>query len=399
MTLAAMLHPGERRWETNLLLVVTVTLTVFGVASLYSATSLQDGGLTFALRQLTGVLGGGVLLVFAARTDYIRWRRSAWLLLGATLVLLVLPLLPFTQAITPEINNARRWLTLGPIRFQLSEVARFTVVLWAAALAAKKGEQIREFKKGVVPFLMVFMLVSFLILKQPNLSMAALLAMLGGVVLFVAGAKLGQFLLLVLAGVLFGLQKVLDTAYRSERLSAYLDPGASVSDAGFQVHQSLVGLGAGGMFGVGFGQGQQKLNYLPFSYSDFLFSAIGEEWGFLGGAVVILLFATFCWMGFRIARSAREPFGQFLAAGLTASVGLTAFVHIAVTLGLVPATGLPLPFMSYGRSNLMINLLAAGVIISVGRMRGRPESRPMRARNGDDRSAKRTISPAAMRDR
>jgi len=375
MSRPAVEHPGELRWETRLLGVITITLTVFGVASVYSAASLQDSGLGFALSQLSGALAGGVAMLIASRLDYARWRPMAWPILFLVIAALAITLLPFTHGISAMRNGARRWVDLGPVSFQPSEAARFAIVLWAAALAAKKGAQVREFKKGVLPFLVVFGLVSLMVLRQPNLSMATMLALLGGVVLFTAGAKLGQFLLLGFAGVLIVLRKVLDTGYRNERLLAFLNPDASMGDAGYQVHQSLVGLGSGGVFGVGFGQGQQKLNYLPYSYSDFIFSAIGEEWGFIGSLLIAMLFGVFCWLGFRIARTARDPFGQFLAAGLTAGIGITAFMHMAVTLSLMPTTGLPLPFISFGRSSLMINLLSVGVILSVGRMRGRGGTR------------------------
>lgn len=371
MSAPALQHPGELRWETRLLGVITLTLTVFGIASIHSASWLSVDGQALALNQLTGALAGGLAMVVASRVDYARWRPAAWPLLGAVLLLLLVPLLPFTHGISPVENGARRWIQVAGINFQPSEAARFVIVLWASALAAKKGAQVREFRKGVVPFLVVFGLVALMVLRQPNLSMATMLVLLGGVVLFTAGAKLGPFVLLVVAGGLIVLRKVLDTGYRSERLFAFLNPDASLGDAGYQVHQSLVGLGAGGLFGVGFGQGQQKLNYLPYSYSDFVFSSIGEEWGFLGSLLVAALYGAFCWLGFRIARTAREPFGQFMAAGLTAGIGITAFMHMAVNLSLMPTTGLPLPFISHGRSNLMINLLSVGVILSVGRMRGR----------------------------
>lgn len=380
MSRAAVQHPGELRWETRLLAVITVTLAVFGVASAYSASALSDAGLNAALRQLAGMLVGLLGMVVFSRVDYARWRPLAWPILGLTLLLLLLTIVPFTRgSIAPVNNGARRWIELPGVSFQPSELARFAIVVWAAALAAKKGAQVREFKRGVLPFLVVFGLVALMILRQPNLSMATLVVLLGGVVLFAAGARLGQFLLLIAAAGLVVLQKLLGDGYHAERFFSFLNPEATAGEAGFQMNQSLIGLGAGGLFGVGFGEGQQKLNYLPYAYSDFLFSAIGEEWGFLGSAIVILLFATFCWVGFRIARTARDPFGQFLAAGLTAGIGVTAFLHIAVTLGMMPTTGLPLPFMSYGRSNLVVNLVSVGVLISVGRMRGRGEARGRQA--------------------
>jgi cell division protein FtsW len=343
----------------------------------------QNVGLDFAVRQLSGALLGGVLLLLASRQDYYRWQKLAWPLLLVTLVLLLIPVLPFTTDIAPKVNGARRWIEFGPVGFQPSELARMAVVVWCAMLAAKKGKQIREFKKGMLPFIVVLGLVSFLILLQPNLSMATLVALLGGLVLFASGAKIGHFFLLSGAAVILVFHQIRDAQYRLARLVTFLNPGDETTEAGFQIHQSLVGIGSGGIFGTGFGQGQQKLGYLPYAYSDFLFSTIGEEWGFLGVLVVVSLFALFCWLGFRIARTAADPFGQYLAVGLTAAIGLTAFMHMAVSLGLMPTTGLTLPFMSYGRSSQVISLLATGILINIGRSRGRPRA----ARRHDDRGS------------
>ncbi|MGH7580621.1 MAG: FtsW/RodA/SpoVE family cell cycle protein, partial [Gemmatimonadales bacterium] len=319
-------------------------------------------------------LVGGVLLLLASRQDYYRWRVLAWPLLLVTLVLLLIPVLPFTTGIAPTLNGARRWVQLGPLGFQPSELARVSVVVWCAMLAAKKGKQVRDFKKGMLPFILVLGLVSFLILLQPNLSMATLVALLGGLVLFASGARIGHFVILCSVAAMLVFQQIQDAQYRLARLLTFLNPGDGTTEAGFQIHQSLVGIGSGGVLGTGFGQGQQKLGYLPYAYSDFLFSTIGEEWGFVGVLVVVSLFATFCWLGFRIAKTAADPFGQYLAVGLTAAIGLTAFLHMAVSLGLMPTTGLTLPFMSYGRSSQIISLLATGILINIGRSRGRPRA-------------------------
>jgi cell division protein FtsW len=379
-------HPGELRWETRLLAIVTAVLLVFGIAATYGAASMgQNGGLGFAAKQLSGALIGGVFLLAASRQDYYRWRRLAWPLLLVTLVLLLIPLLPFTRSIAPSINGARRWIDIGPFNFQPSELARLVVVIWCAMLASKKGQQVREFKRGVLPFVVVLGLVSFLILLEPNLSMATLVALLGGLVLFTSGAKIGHFFLLAGVGTILVFHQIRDAQYRLARLLTFLNPGDNTTDAGFQIYQSLVGIGRGGVFGIGFGEGQQKL-YLPYAYSDFLFSTIGEEWGFVGVCLIVLLFATFCWLGFRIAKTAADPFGQYLAVGLTATIGLTAFMHMAVSLGLMPTTGLTLPFMSYGRSSQVISLLGTGILINIGRLRGRPAPRPDKA---EKESAKR----------
>ena len=375
MSLRPVRHPGELRWETRLLGMVTAMLVVFGIAATYGAASQvtlegQNVGIWFALRQLSGAFVGGLLLLLASRLDYYRWRQLAWPLLFVTLGFLLVPLLPFTRAIAPSVNGARRWVDVGPFNFQPSELARVVVVIWCAMLASKKGEQVREFKKGVLPFVLILGIVSLLILLEPNLSMATVVALLGGLVLFTSGAKIGHFALFAGIAMILVFHQIRDVQYRLARLLTFLSPGDATTQAGFQIHQSLVGIGSGQIFGVGFGEGQQKLGYLPYAYSDFLFSTIGEEWGFIGIFVVVFLFSLFCWLGFRIARTATDPFGQYLAVGLTAAIGLTAFMHMAVSLGLIPTTGLTLPFMSYGRSSQVISLLATGILINVGRLRG-----------------------------
>ena len=371
---------------------MTAVLLGFGVAAVYGASSLvtvrgERVGLDFAVNQLSGALLGGLLLLIASRQDYYRWRALAWPLLAVTVVLLLIPILPFTTAISPSLNGARRWVELGPLRIQPSEVARLAVVVWCAMLAAKKGQQVHEFKKGMLPFIVVLGIVSFLILLQPNLSMATLTALLGGLVLFTAGAKIGHFILLSGAGVILVFHQIRDAQYRLARLVTFLNPGDATTEGGFQIHQSLVGIGSGGIFGTGFGQGQQKLGYLPYAYSDFLFSTIGEEWGLIGVFTVVALFALFCWLGFRIARTASDPFGQYLATGLTSAIGLTAFMHMAVSLGIMPTTGLTLPFMSYGRSSLVISLLATGILINIGRSRGRPRAAVASRKRKDEAEA------------
>jgi len=388
-------HPGELRWETRLLGMVTAVLVVFGIAATYGAASLvtldgKNAGFGFALRQLSGAAAGGILLMLASRLDYYRWRQLAWPLLFSVLVLLLIPLLPFTLAIAPPVNGARRWVDLGPINFQPSELARLVVVIWCAMLASKKGLQVREFKKGVLPFMLILGLVSLLILLEPNLSMATLVALLGGLVLFASGAKIGHFLILTGLGMILVFHQIRDAQYRLSRLLTFMNPGDAVTDAGFQINQSLVGIGSGGLFGVGFGEGQQKLGYLPYAYSDFLFSTIGEEWGFIGVLTVVALFSLFCWLGFRIARTATDPFGQYLAVGLTATIGLTAFMHMAVSLGIMPTTGLTLPFMSYGRSSQVISLLGTGILINIGRLRGSPRAAGPRERRTEGRADRRT---------
>jgi len=365
----------DRQWETRLLAVLAAVLVVFGLVAVYGASSLVatgggEVGADFALRQLVGAVVGGIVATWLARSDYHAWRRAAWPLLGVTALLLLIPLLPFTHGIAPAINGARRWVNLGVVTVQPSELAKLAAVVWTAMLAAKKGEQIRTFQRGLLPFLVILGPLVGLIFLEPNLSMALLVAILAGTVLFTAGARIGHFLLVGVGAAPLAVGAVASAQYRLARVLTFLNPGSAPSEATWQV--SLVGLGSGRLFGVGLGQGQQKLGYLPYAYSDFIFSTIGEEWGFLGVLAIVVLFATFMWVGFRIARSASDAFGQLLAVGLTALIGFAALLHIAVSLGLLPATGITLPFISYGRSSLFVALVATGVLASIGRRRGAP---------------------------
>ena len=363
------------QWETRLLGILAAVLIVVGLVSVYGASSLvtTEGGVVgagFFMKQAIGAAIGGIGATILARTDYHLWQRWAWPLLGVTVLLLILPVLPFTRAIAPTLNGARRWVNLGFTMVQPSELAKFGVVCWTAMLAAKKGDQIRTFKLGLLPFLVVLMPLIGLVFLEPNLSMALLLTMLAGTVLFSAGARIGHFLLLgvVATPILFG--AVASAQYRLARVLTFLSSGSAPTEVQSQVHQSLVGIGAGRLIGVGFGQGQQKLGYLPYAYSDFIFSTIAEEWGFLGVLVIVLCFAGICWLGFRIARRAPDAFGQLLAAGLTALIGVTAVLHIAVTLAVLPATGITLPLISYGRTSLFVSLAAIGVLVSIGHGQG-----------------------------
>lgn len=361
-------------WETRLLAVVTAALVVFGIAAVYGASSIVavqrgDAGSAFALRQLVGAGIGGVALLVASRMDYHVWGRRAWPLLAVVTGFLVVLLLPFAGPFVREVNGATRWFRLGPLAFQPAEVAKFAVVAWTAMLATKKAERIRSFRWGLLPFIVILAPVSALILFEPALSTSIIVGFLGGIVLFTAGARIGHFLLLGIVAIPLVWREIATTQYRVQRWLTFWSPGEDYTEASWQIQQSLIGLGAGRVLGVGFGQGMQKLGYLPYAYSDFIYSTIGEEWGFVGAVTILALFATYSAIGLRIARTAPDPFGTLLAVGLTAMIGVTAALHMAVTLGVVPATGLPLPFISYGRTNLIVSLFATGVLISIGERR------------------------------
>lgn len=360
-------------WEPRLLILLTAVLVVFGFASIYASSSalIERGrvvGSSLVLDQVAGALFGALCLLLAARIDLERVRRLAWPLILVVGVMLVLLVLPFTTGIAPRINGSRRWLQLG-VSVQVSELAKLAVVLWAAMLCAKKGTEVRRLRRGLLPILVVIAPVAVLLLMQPDLSSAVEIGLLALVVLFAAGARIGHFILLGVVALPVLWQRIEDAQYQLLRMATFLDPGADRLGATYQVDQSLVGLGAGRFFGVGFGQGQQKLGFLPYPYSDFVFSTIGEEWGFLGVLFLVVVYSVFLAVALRIARQAGDPFRQYLAVGLAMIIGVDAFTHMGVGLGILPTTGLVLPFVSYGRSGLVVAMIATGLLINIGSRR------------------------------
>lgn len=360
-------------WESRLLLLIAAVLVVFGLASIYAASStlVKDDraiGAGFVLEQVVGALVGALLLLVAARLDLDRLRRLAWPFTIAVALMLLVLVLPFTGAIAPRLNGSRRWLRIG-VSVQVSELAKLAVVMWTAMLCAKKGTEVRRLRRGLLPILTVVGPMALLLLLQPDLSSAVGIVLLAMVVLFAAGARIGHFILLLAVAMPVLWQRIEDVQYQLLRMSAFLDPGAHRLGATYQVDQSLIGLGAGQFFGVGFGQGQQKLGFLPYPYSDFIFSTIGEEWGFVGVLFLTVLYSLFVFVALRLARAAGDPFRQYLAVGLAVLIGVDAFTHMGVGLGILPTTGLVLPFVSYGRSGLVVALISTGLLINVGSRR------------------------------
>ena len=359
-----------RGWEPAVLLAATLLLLCFGLVSLYSASAFlaqrQDlPDYFYVVRQAEGAALGILFLVLASRIPYRFWQAAAWPMILVTWALLVVIVLPGTEAIAPEVNGARRWLRVG-ITVQPSELAKYAIVVWTAMLAVKKAEHFRSLRRGLLPFLVVWGALAVPILLEPNLSTACEVVLLGALVVFAAGGRIGHFVLL--GGLALPvLWAQLGVGFRAQRMFAFLNPEADPTGAGFQVRQSLIALGCGGIAGQGFGQGRQKFGFLPEAHTDFIFAMIGEEWGLLGVVLLVGLYGTVILVGFRVARRAPDLFGQLLALGLTNLFAVQAFMHMAVGLGLVPPTGLALPLVSYGRSNLLVTLLALGVLLSVAR--------------------------------
>jgi cell division protein FtsW len=356
------------------LLLVTAALVGFGLLSVYSASTfvahtrgLQDHHYLFQQISRAGI--GLLVLLAASLVDYRLYRRLAWPILILAVILLVPLLLPWTESIAPRVNGARRWLDLG-VTVQPSELAKIAIVIWAAALAVKKQNRLHSFRYGLLPFLLVVGLVCLLVLLEPHFSAAMMIAAVVGAVLFTAGARLGHFALLAIVSLPIVLSQIVGAGYRWRRVAAFLDPQAAAATGGYQLKQSLIAVGSGGLFGVGFGKSSLKMAYLPEPQNDFIFSIIAEEWGFLGAAAVIGLFLAWAVLGLRIARRAPDLFGRLLVVGITCLVALAAFGHIGVALGLLPTTGINLPFISAGGTNLVLMLGATGILLNVSK-RGR----------------------------
>jgi cell division protein FtsW len=358
-------------WEGGAIVFLTLLMFCFGVIEMYSASAFmaQSEGLPshfYAVRQVVGAGAGVVLAALFARLDYHRLQPYAWPLLGFILLCLLIVVMPGTESIAPRINGARRWLRLG-IAFQPSEFAKLALIVWTAALAVKKQDRLRSLSKGLAPFLVVWFVVILLVFLQPNLSAALLLALLSALVLFAGGARIGHFILLGLVAVPVLWAQIEGASYRLRRIVAFLDPGADPAGVSYQIHQSLVAIGSGGLGGVGFGESRQKFGFLPEPHNDFLFSMIGEEWGLVGVVFVASLYLGFALVGYRIARRAPDLFGYLLAVGMTNLIVVSGLLHMGVALSLLPTTGVILPFMSYGRSGLLVCFIAVGVLLNVGR--------------------------------
>ncbi len=374
------------RWamsvEARALVLLAATLLSYGLAVLYSASAshaLQSDGYAsaFLLRQLAGALVGIVTFMIAAKMDAERWSRWAWPMMGLSILLMLVIVLPFTESIAPRVHGSRRFLFRTAI--QPSELGKLAVIVWTAMLVVKKGPMMRRLAKGLLPFLLVIGVLDILAALEPDLSVAMMYTLVAGIILFAGGVRLGHFLLLIALVIPLLWSQIQRLQYVALRMVSFLDPGAAPEAMTYQLKQSLIAVGSGQIVGQGFGEGRQQLGFLPLPYNDFVASNIGEEWGFLGLAFLILAFAAYAWLGFRIARDARSPFQQLVAIGLTVTVVMTAYIHIGVVIGLLPTTGLTLPFISYGRSNLILTCLMTGILVNIGSRRERVAAAPARS--------------------
>ncbi len=350
--------------EARLLILVTLGLVAFGLVMVYSATSAPaavGGGnpMSYLERQGTYAVLGVALMIMGARFDY---RRLLELAPGLLLVALVLCLA--VLGIGPQVNGARRWISFGPAAFQPSELAKLALAVWAASYLARRKAP-GTLKQVWKPVGFVTAIFAALVLVEPDLGTVIALGVMIAAVLIVSGTPARVLASTGGIAVTLGLIAIYLEPYRRQRFFSFLDPWHDAQGAGFQTVQAMIGLGSGGIFGVGLGQGVQKIFYLPEAHTDMIFAIIGEELGLVGATIVVAAYALFAYAGMRIAIGCRDPFGKRLAAGLTALVCGQAVINLCAVMGLAPLTGIPLPFVSYGGSSLVVELASVGILLNI----------------------------------
>ncbi len=359
--------PRKNQGVDFILLTVILLLTIIGLVIVYSASSersMADYGnphKMFLTQFFRAIVGLGIL-AFMMYMPYHIWRKFA---IPAILISALCLVLIFLSNLGVESHGARRWINAGPINFQPSEVAKFSIVLFLASWARTHVNSIFNFREGIfIPLSIAFILVA-IIAMQPDFSTAAMIAAIAIIMVFISGSRLTHLAAVFGPLMLIASIFVWISPYRRARLLSYFSLGIDLDKTEYQVLQSWIGFGRGGLTGVGTGESRQKLFFLPDGHTDFIYSVIGEEWGFIGTLIVLLLFLVLIWRGLRIGFRCPDPFGGRLAIGFTFAIGLYALVNMAIAVGVLPTTGLPLPFISYGGTSLILTYAVSGVILNI----------------------------------
>lgn len=353
------------------LLSVVLVLLVFGLIMIssagviYAETRYGDSYFLFKRQLLYGVLPGFLAMWFFQRMDYRYWRKLAVPFFFTSVIFLILVFVP---GIGSRVYGASRWLQLGPFSFQPSEMAKLAIVIYLAAWLESRGEhRIKDVFEGLLPFLGIMGLVGLLIMKQPDTGTFGVIALASFSIFFVSGARFKHLLSMVGMGIvgLWILIKI--EPYRFNRILVFLDPWKDPQGIGYQVTQALLAVGSGGIFGLGLGHSRQKFNYLPEPVGDSIFAVVGEEVGFIGAFILVTLFVMLAMRGIKIAKNAPDMFGKLIATGITMWIIMQAFINISANIALVPLTGIPLPFISYGGTSLVFLLSSVGILLNISK--------------------------------
>ena len=358
------LPPADRT-----VLTITYLLLLIGLIIVFSASGVMAGtrygdSMFFLKRQAVWIVLGLLALHWVSRQDYGIWKSIMPFMLGLTVLTLVLVLIPVVGS---EVNGARRWLRFEGLSFQPGELAKLTAVLYLASFLVRREEDITNFTKGVLAPVIVVGVLALLVLLEPDMGTAVVMVSILLGLLFIGGARISHLIGLVLSLLPLAYMLIMQSDYRRRRFMSFLDPWEDPSNSGFQLTQSFVALGNGGLLGVGLGKGRQKLFFLPEVHSDFVLALVGEELGLLGTGLLMVLFAILLVKGFQIAGRAPDTFGRHLAGGVTLLLGVQVLINAGVVSGLLPTKGLTMPLVSYGGSSLLISLVAIGILLSISR--------------------------------
>ncbi len=359
----------------HILLYTVLTLLAIGWIMVYSSSAVvaditYHDGFKFLKKQLLFSFLGLLAMLAIMKTDYRKLRAWTYPILAVSILLLVLILIP-GLGLGLKVGLARRWLWTPWFTFQPSELGKLALVLFIAYSLAKKGDRIKEFFLGFLPVLAISGIMIFLVVLEPDMGTAIFMGILTMILLFIGGTKFSYLLATPLFAAPGLYLLITHFHYSHRRIMAFLNPWEDMQGMGFQIIQSFVALGSGGVWGVGLGDGRQKLFFLPAAHTDFILAILGEEVGFLGMMGIILLFVILIWRGIKIALRAEDPFGAHLAMGITSMIALQAIINMGVVLGLLPTKGLTLPFISYGGTSLVVNLLGIGILLSISARGGK----------------------------
>ncbi|MBV6683162.1 stage V sporulation protein E [Bacillus sp. JRC01] len=361
--------PLKKSTPDFILIVVTMTLLAIGLIMVYSASAVWadykfDDTFFFAKRQLLFAGVGLLVMFFIMNVEYWTWKSWSKVMIIVCFVLLVLVLIPGIGVLR---NGSRSWIGVGAFSVQPSEFMKIAMIAFLSKYLSENQKYITSFRKGVLPALLMVFTAFGMIMLQPDLGTGTVMVGTSVVMIFISGARIKHFMFLGMIGLLGFVGLVISAPYRIKRITSFLDPWQDPLNSGFQIIQSLYAIGPGGLFGLGLGQSRQKFFYLPEPQNDFIFAILAEELGFIGGTLVLLLFSLILWRGIRIALGAPDLFGSFLALGIVSMIAIQVMINVGVVTGLMPVTGITLPFLSYGGSSLTLMLMAVGVLLNISR--------------------------------
>lgn len=360
----------EKKSPDLWLFIVVILLIAIGLCMVFSSSYIMaykwyEDSYYFLKKQLIYAIIALIAFFFAIYTDYHYYKKFTLPILIVSIALLSMVYFP---GIGRTAGGASRWVRFGFFSFQPSEIAKFALILYIAeSLTRKQTKDIETFVRGVLPPLIIMFVMFLLILNEPDFSTSIIILGISFIMLFIGGTRVIQLYALIVAAIPLGILILSREEYRKSRLLSFLNPWKDPLDSGFHIIQSLLALGSGGIFGIGLAESKQKYFYLPDQHTDFIFSIIGEELGFIGTVVIIVLFIILLWRGFRIALDTSDPFGTLLAAGITSMIVFQSIINIGVVTKMVPTTGITLPFISYGGTSLIINMFCVGILLNISR--------------------------------